>query len=211
MKCISALGRARFFSPTLFHTKGKSNNWEEFPLHRNLLAILVTLVLILTSSAVAAAHPEHQQSEDPGRHGHHHHQQHQHPQVDWSATPADIQAVKAQLDRLRTEQKGLFEQIRQQREQIKSAHQNLKDQNRQAVKGGTKELVKQLHTSRESIHSLREQAHAEWHRFYDHNQAKQWDAAKTDLHKIVTLKQEIITNQKMIVRTQQRIVELMKP
>jgi chromosome segregation ATPase len=174
-------------------------------LRKYMLAALLSLLLsVSAASSAASAHPGHERSDGPGQFS-----PHQHPEIDWASTPADIQALKAQLDRLRTEQRELFDQMRGQREQLKSAHQNLTEQKRQALKHNTEPLVKQMHETHDSIHSLRDQAHSTWHQFYDHSQIKQWDAAKRDLRAIISVKQQMIANQKIILQTQKRMVELM--
>ncbi|TJY41999.1 hypothetical protein E5161_12465 [Cohnella pontilimi] len=175
-------------------------------MRKTILAAAVSLSLVLSApSAFAATHPIQHHSG-----GDHRPEHHQHPDIDWSAAPADIRALKAQLDQLRAEQKGLYEQMRQQRDRIKSAHRGLSEEKRQALSGEAKEQMKQLFEASKALRELKDKTHAAWDEFYKHSQAKEWTAAKKDMESIIALKREAVAKQKNVVLIQQRLAELIK-
>lgn len=174
-------------------------------MYMRMLAAIAGICLVLSSPApAAAAHPGEGHKAD----GQHH--ERFHPQPDWSTYPAEIQAYKAQLDQLREQQRELFEQFKLQRQQIKSAHEKLSDKKRNALKGDMKDVLSELQTTRDAIHSLRDKKLAAWQQFHQHCQSKQWDAAKIDIQTVVETKQQIIAKQRTILETQQRLVDRMK-
>ncbi|MBW5448423.1 hypothetical protein GE107_20470 [Cohnella sp. CFH 77786] len=174
-------------------------------MRKTTIAALLGASLLLAAPSFAAAHPGE---------GHHHpgghHSEHRMPEADWSAYPAEFQGYKNQLDQLKAQQRGLFEQFRQQREAIKSAHKKLPEAKRQALKEGVKDLMLELKSTRSAIHELGEQKAAAWEQFRKHADAKQWEAAKTDIQTVIAKKQEILAKQKTILETQQKIVERMQ-
>lgn len=171
------------------------------------MAALFGLSLILTAPAgsALASHPEE---------GHHHHGgesfDRQQPEADWAAYPAEFQSYKNQLEQLKAQQKELFVQFKQQREAIRSAHQKLPEAKREALKADVKDLILELKTTRNNIHTLSDQKKAAWEQFRKHADAKQWEAAKADIQTVIARKQEILAKQRTILETQQKIVERMK-
>lgn len=185
-------------------------------MRKTTAAAWLGLCLLLASPAWTAAQPvmgipgeDHATDSRHGGRGHGHGHFGRQPDLDWSAYPADIQVYQNQLNELKEQQRGLFEQFKQQREQIKSAHEKLTDKRRSALKTEVKDLILDIQSSRNAIHTLRDQKHAAWEQFRIHAAAKQWDAAKTDMQTVVARKQDIIAKQKAILSTQQRIIERM--
>jgi L-rhamnose mutarotase len=168
------------------------------------LAALLGMSLLLAVPAIVAAHPGEGHHKDGNRH-----ERHQ-PEADWSAYPADFQSYKNQLEQLKEQQRGLFEQFKQQREAIKSAHQKLPEAKRKELKANVQDLIVELKTTRNTIHTLSDQKAAAWEQFEEHTAAKQWDAAKIDIQTVISRKQEIIAKQRTILETQQKIFERMK-
>jgi hypothetical protein len=168
-------------------------------------ALLLGMLLLLSFPSLMAAHP--------GGHDHsggHEGYEGRALEVDWSAYPADIQVYKGQLDQLRAQQRGLFEQFKHQRLEIRSIHKGLTEDKRKALKNEVKDVLEQLRTTRDSIHVLRDQKQAAWVQFHRHGTEKKWDAAKADLQTVVARKQEIIARQRTVLQAQQTILDRMK-
>ncbi|WP_239615918.1 hypothetical protein [Cohnella mopanensis] len=169
---------------------------------KNKLVTMISLiVLTLSMPAFVAAAP----------HEHEHHHSGQPPVLDWSSYPADIQALKSQLDQIRTEQKGLFEQMRSQSAQIKDARKTLSSDQRNTLKKPAKMLIEQMKVTRDAIHELRKQKHEAWDSFHEHASGKQWSSAKEDLQKIIKQKQQILDKQQSIVKLQKQLIVLINP
>lgn len=163
-----------------------------------LLTLLVVALLSISLPAFAAASP-----------GEHHHSDK--PALDWKSYPADIQALKVQLDDIRTQHHGLFEQIKSQHEQIRSARRALTSEQRNTFKGEAKQLIMKMKASRDEIHSLREKKHDAWNSFHEHADARQWSTAKSDLQLIIKQKQQILEKQQNILRLQKKLIVLISP
>ncbi|MFC5700766.1 hypothetical protein ACFPVX_05710 [Cohnella faecalis] len=170
------------------------------------IALLGAATLAFSVPAVAAAGPAHE-------HGHSHDNGHRHEKadqaLDWSSYPADLQALKSQLDKLRDEQKDVYRQIHEQREQIKAANHSLTQEQRKKVFGKAKTLIEKLKASSQTIREKRDQKRAAWEQFHQHTAAKQWDAAKSDLQTIVERKKDILEDQRNIVKLQKQLTELL--
>jgi hypothetical protein len=164
-----------------------------------LLTLLTVALLTMSVPTIAAASP-----------GEHHHSQPM-PTVDWKSLPADIQALKVQLDNIRTEQKTLFEQIKFQHEQIRAARKTLTPDQRKSLKKDVKPLVEKMKTSRDDIHVLRNQKHEVWDSFHQHAEGKQWNSAKSDMETIVKQKKQILEKQQGILQLQKQLLVLIKP
>lgn len=169
------------------------------------MALLTALSLLLSAPAAAAANQP-----DGKQHGEGHRIEHRRIDVDWSAFPSEFQAYRNTLEQLKVQQRGLFEQFKQQRMQMRSAHQKLSETRRQALKTELKDLAAELGSARTAIHSLSEQKRTAWEQFHKHTSAKQWDAAKIDIQTVIAKKREIIAKQQSIIETQKKIVERMK-
>jgi len=177
---------------------------------------ILYVLLALTTLAVSVPTPATAHPGEGGGHGHGHghpgpNRPEMPPQVDWNAMPADIQALKTQLDQIRTEQKNLFLQMRAQHEQIKKARQTLTSAQRQKLKKSSKPLFEQLKSTRDSIRALREQKRGAWQSFGEHAEKKEWAAAKSDLEKILKQKKEIVGKQQGIVKLQQQLIAMIGP
>ena len=181
---------------------GESNNWEEPHVNKRLLVLLVAALLIVSAPAMAAAHPD---GEKPNP------DTESRPSIDWKAYPADIQALKVQLDSIRDQQKSLFAQMKEQHKQIHDARKAMSDAQRKAVNKDAQKIVEKMKATRDAIHTLREQKRTAWDSFHSHSQSKQWPEAKSDLQTIVSKKQQILDNQKEILKFQQQLLALMKP
>jgi multidrug resistance efflux pump len=165
------------------------------------LAALACLSLLLSAPAMAqAGHPGH-----PGEERHH--RLEQHPRIDWSAYPADVQAYKKTLDQLKEQQKALFEQFKQQRMAMRSAREKMTDDQRETFKSQVQNWLIELKSARQSIRSLSEQKHDAWEHFRQHASSKQWEAAKADMQTIIAKKREIIGYQQKVLALQKKIVE----
>lgn len=164
-----------------------------------LLTLLAVVLLTISVPALAAAAP-----------GQHKHSQPM-PTLDWKSYPADIQALKVQLDHIRTEQKTLFDQIKSQHEQIRAARRTLTSNQRNSMKKEAKQLVEKMKTSRDDIHVLRNQKHEVWDSFHQHAELKQWSTAKSDMETIVKLKKQILEKQQGILQLQKKLLMLINP
>jgi len=169
---------------------------------------LLYLLLTFTALSVAVPRPASAHPGSPHSHGH---REDKAPQIDWTALPADIQAVKSKLDQVRSEQKGLFLQMRSQNEQIKNARDSLTDEQRKKLKTPAKQLIQQMRASRDDIRDARERKRATWDSFRANAEKKRWPAAKSDLETILKQKQEIVAKQQSIVRLQKQLLELISP
>jgi hypothetical protein len=141
--------------------------------------------------------------EGAGRHGH---PELQPPEIDWSVYPAEFQTYKNQLDQLKAQQKGMFEQFKLQRKQIRDAHRKLSEAKRAALRTELKDLIDKLKTTRHDIQMLNNQKLAAWDLFSQHAAAKQWDAAKLDLQAVIARKKEILAKQQTLLDTQKQII-----
>lgn len=166
-----------------------------------LLTLLTLAFLTISIPALAAA--------SPGEHEHH--RSDKHPVIDWSSYPADIQALKSELDQIRTEQKSLFHQMRSQSEVIKEARKTLTSDQRNTLKKPAKPLIEQMKTSRDAIHDMREKKHESWNSFHEHATKQQWSPAKKDLQTIIKQKRQILENQHTIVKLQKQLITLINP
>lgn len=167
---------------------------------KRLLVLLVAALLTVSAPVMAAAHPDGDKPNPEAR-----------PSIDWKAYPAEIQALKTQLDGIRDQQKNLFAQMKDQHKQIHDARKALSDAQRKAVSKDAQKIVEKMKATRDSIHTLREQKRTAWDKFHSHSQDKKWTEAKTDLQTVVAKKQEILDNQKNILKLQQQLLVLMKP
>jgi len=165
-----------------------------------LLALAALAMLTISMPALAAAAPNE-----------HHHHSGKPPMIDWSSYPADIQALKTQLDQIRTEQKGLFVQMRSQNDQIKDARKTLTSEQRKTLKKPARQLIEQMKSSRDSIHDLRKQKHEAWDNFHKHASGQQWSSAKSDLQTIIKQKRQILEKQQNIVKLQKQLILLINP
>ncbi|MFC5469776.1 hypothetical protein ACFPPD_13665 [Cohnella suwonensis] len=182
-----------------------------------LLALVAILAFASTASASSvetASHP------DRDRHGHdgdpslapgHRHGEGPAPVVDWSGYPADIQALKAELDRIRGEQKSLFEKMNANRDQIREARKALSTDQRSTLKKPALKLIEKMKANREDIHDLRGKKREAWESFHEHAGYKQWAEAKSDLEGIVKQKKQILAYQKEIVGLQGQLLKLIGP
>lgn len=125
--------------------------------------------------------------------------------------PADIQALKTQLDQIKTEQKSLFQQMKSQNEQIKEAGKSLTKDKRNSLKKPAKQLIEKMKASKEAIREMRDLKRESWNSFHEHAEKKQWAAAKTDMETIVKQKRLIIEKQQNIVRLQKQLITLIGP
>ncbi|WP_256759063.1 hypothetical protein [Cohnella sp. WQ 127256] len=164
-----------------------------------ILTLFALAMLMISMPALIGAAP-----------GEHHHSD-KRPVIDWNSYPADIQALKIQLDNIKTEQKSLFEQMKAQHDQIRDARNALSSDQRNTLKDPAKQLILQMKTTRDEIHALRSQKHEAWDSFYDHSAKKQWSSAKSDLQTVINQKQQIIVKQKSIVKLQNQLITLIKP
>jgi hypothetical protein len=165
---------------------------------RLLMLFMLSLALIAVPTIVSAA--------DPGEHP-----RSDRPTVDWKTYPSDIQALKVKLDDIRSEQKVLFQQIRSQHEQLKSARKALKDNPGKTLNKEATAITQQMKASREEIHKLRSQKHEAWNSFYEQADNKQWGEAKSSLEAIVRQKEEILKHQQGILKLQQQLIKLINP
>lgn len=165
------------------------------------LTLLAVALLTISVPALVTAAPDS---------GEHHHSQPM-PALDWKSYPADIQALKAQLDNIRTDQKKVFEQIKSQHEQINVARKALTSSQRSLFKKDAIQLVMKMKSSRDDIHSLRNQKHIVWDSFHQHAEDKQWDSAKSDMETIVKQKKQILEKQQGILQLQKQLLVLIKP
>lgn len=171
-------------------------------MNQRLLTLLIAAVLIVSVPLSAAAYaPD----------GEKHEANAPRPSLDWKAYPADIQALKVQLDTIRDQQRGLFAQMKDQHDQIREARKTLSESQRQSLKKDARSIVEQMKATRDSIHALRDQKRASWDKFHAHSRDKQWSDAKSDLQAIVNQKQQILENQRNILKLQQQLISLMKP
>jgi hypothetical protein len=164
-----------------------------------LLSLLALALMTISTPAFASASP-----------GELHHPN-KPPVIDWSAYPADIQALKSELDQIRAEQKGLFEQMRSQSDVIKEARKTLTSDQRNTLKKPAKQLIEQMKASRDAIHDLREKKHEAWDNFHEHATKQQWSPAKSDLQGIIKQKRQILEKQKTIVKLQKQLITLINP
>ncbi|RED57546.1 hypothetical protein [Cohnella lupini] len=167
----------------------------------NRIVTILTLVLLTISAPLLLA-------ATPGQE--HHHPEQKAP-IDWSAYPADVQALKAQLDQIRIEQKGLFRQMRSQNDQIKRARESLTPEQRNSLKKPAKQLIQQMISSRDAIRSLRDKKHESWDKFQEHAASKQWDPAKNDLRSIIEQKKQIVEKQQGILKLQKQLLTIINP
>lgn len=138
-----------------------------------------------------------------------HHHSKRMPALDWKAYPADIQVLKQELDRMRSKQKLIFQQMKSQYRQIRNARKALTPEQRTALKNPASKIAEQIKASRMSILALRKQKHAAWDQFRVNAEAKRWDAAKSDLQSIITLKGQIIEKQQDMLQQQQKMIALL--
>ncbi len=171
-------------------------------MNQRLLALLIVVLLTVSAPLSAAAFAPDGEKHDANK---------PRPSLDWKAYPADIQALKVQLDSIRDQQKGLFAQMKEQHDLIREARKTLSESQRQSLKKDARGIVEQMKATRDSIHALRDQKRASWDKFHAHSRDKQWNDAKNDLQAIVTQKQQILDNQKNILKLQQQLIALMKP
>lgn len=170
-------------------------------MRRFLYALLTLTALAVAVPTLASANPG-----EPHRHEHPNK-----PNIDWGAMPADIQALKTQLDQIRTEQKNLFRQMKSQNEQIKEARKTLTAEKRNSLKKPAKQLIDKMRVSKEAIHDMRDRKRESWDSFREHSEKKQWTEAKSDLETIVKQKRQILHNQQNIVRLQKQLLSLINP
>ncbi|MFB9278310.1 hypothetical protein [Cohnella cellulosilytica] len=170
-------------------------------MRRFLYALLTLTALAVAVPTLASAHPG-----EP-----HRHERSDKPSIDWSALPADIQALKTQLDQIRTEQKNLFRQMKSQNEQIREARKTLTTEKRNSLKKPAKQLIDKMRVSKEAIHDMRDRKRESWDSFREHSENKQWVDAKSDLEAIVKQKRQILQNQQNIVRLQKQLLTLISP
>lgn len=170
-------------------------------MNKRLLLLLVVVLMTVSAPLMAAA-------KTPGNDKH---SSEPRPSLDWKAYPAEIQALKVQLDSIRDEQKGLFARMKEQHLQIRDARKSLTDNQRKMLKKDAGPIIEKMKSTRDSIHTLRDQKRASWDSFHAHSKEKQWGEAKTDLQSIVQKKQQILDNQKNILKLQQQLLLLMKP
>ncbi|MCD9022360.1 hypothetical protein [Cohnella silvisoli] len=168
-----------------------------------LLTLLTLAVLMIAAPSLIAAAP----AAAPGEH----HHSDQKPTVDWKSYPADIQALKVQLDKIRSEQKGLFETMKSQQEQIKSARKTLTSDQRHTLKKPAKMIIEKMRASRDDIHALRDQKHDTWQSFQAHAESKQWSSAKSDMQTIIQQKLQIVEKQQGLVKLQKQLLILINP
>ncbi|MFC5528895.1 hypothetical protein [Cohnella yongneupensis] len=169
-------------------------------MNKRLLILLVAALMTVSAPLmVAAATPDGDKHNEPR------------PSLDWKAYPAEIQALKVQLDSIRDQQKGLFAQMKNQHDQIREAQKSLNDNQRKAMKKNAQKIIEQMKATRDSIHTLRDQKRTSWENFHSHSKDKLWSDAKTDLQTIVKQKQQILDNQRNILKLQQQLIVLMKP
>lgn len=169
--------------------------------NRLLMLLIAALLTVSAPLTVAASAP------DGEKHG----ANIPRPSMDWKAYPADIQALKVQLDNIRDQQKGLFAQMKDQHDQIREARKSLTEAERKSLIKDARKIIEEMKATRDSIHTLRDQKRECWDKFHSHTQGKQWDDAKSDLQAIVNQKQRILENQKNILKLQQQLIGLMKP
>ncbi len=164
-----------------------------------LLTFLTLALLTLAVPALIAA--------APGEHSH----SGPKPVVDWKAYPADIQAQKMQLDKIRSEQKALFEQLKSQHDQIRAARKALTLDQRKTLTKPARMLIEQMKSSRDDIRTLRNQKREAWGSFHKHAEGKQWSSAKSDMETIIKQKQQILEKQKGILKLQKQLITLISP
>ncbi|MBO9600716.1 MAG: hypothetical protein J7559_23195 [Cohnella sp.] len=169
--------------------------------YRMLTILIAALLTVSAPLTVAAFAPD----------GEKHEANTPRPSLDWKSYPADIQALKVQLDSIRDQQKGLFAQMKNQHDQIREARRTLSETQRQSLKKDARNIVEQMKATRDSIHALRDQKRANWDKFHAHSRDKQWNDAKNDLQTIVIQKQQILDNQRNMLKLQQQLISLMKP
>lgn len=167
---------------------------------RLLMLLVVVLMTVSAPLMAAAATPDGDNRNSEPR-----------PSLDWKAYPAEIQALKVQLDDIRDQQKGLFAQMKDQHRQIRDARNSLNENQRKTLKKDAQKIIEQMKSTRDSIHTLRDQKRVSWDSFHSHSKEKQWGEAKNDLQSIVQKKQQILDNQKNILKLQQQLLLLMKP
>jgi predicted nucleic acid-binding Zn-ribbon protein len=167
---------------------------------KNRLLTLLTLALLtIAAPSLIAATP-----------GEHHHSQ-QKPTVDWKSYPADIQALKVQLDKIRAEQKGIVETMKSQREQIRSARKAHTSDLSKELKKPASQIIEQIRAARDDIHALRNKQHDAWDSFQEHADKKEWSSAKSDMQMIIKQKQQIVEKQQGIVKLQKQFIGLINP
>lgn len=164
-----------------------------------LLTILTLALLTIAVPSLIAASP-----------GEHHHSEHK-PTMDWKSYPADIQALKVQLDTIRAEQKGIFETMKSQQEQIRSARKAHKSDLSKELKKPEKQIIDQMRATRKDIHTLRDQKHVVWDSFQEHVDKKDWSSAKSDMQTIIKQKKQIVEKQQGIVKLQKQLIGLIDP
>jgi hypothetical protein len=174
--------------------------------NRLLTLFMVALLSLTIPMLMAAAAPE-EHHQTPEKHNHSEHR----PALDWKAYPADIQALKVQLDDIRVQQKTLFEQIKSQHEQIHSARKALTSDKRKTVRTQAKQLLVKMKATKDEIHSMREKKHEAWDSFHEHAGANQWSMAKSDLEGIIKQKQQIYDKQQNILKLQRQLLMLISP
>jgi hypothetical protein len=172
---------------------------------KNRLSALLALILLTISvPALASAAPT--PAPVPAPKGGHFHEQRS--PLDWKSYPADIQALKGQLDQIRSEQKGLFEQMKSQNDTIREVRKTLSPDKQKTLVKPAKLLIQQMKASRNEIRSLRSQKHEAWDNFHQHAEGKQWSSAKSDLQTIIKQKQQILEKQRTIVKLQKQLITL---
>lgn len=179
-------------------------------IYRIVLASALLLPLLAPSALAAPDRPdrfgfgEHRQIE-PGQP----HRPRPVTELNWDSYPADLQAMKRQLDDIRDKQKGLFELMKRQHEQLHDARKQLTPSRRETVKKSAIEIVGRMKATHSSIHALRQQKHETWSSFRKHADAKQWVDAKADMKRILDQKRQIVAKQQEIVTQQQQLLSLM--
>ncbi|BBI36098.1 hypothetical protein [Cohnella abietis] len=168
-------------------------------MNKRLLALLALSLLLISVPALVAAAPSE----------HHHYEQKNTP--DWKSYPADIQALKLQLDKIRTEQKSLFVKMKSQHDLITEARKTLTTDQRTTLKEPAKLIIEQMKTTRDSIHALRKQKHEAWDSFYAHAESKKWSVAKSELQAIIKQKEQIVQKQQNILKLQKQLIALVSP
>lgn len=178
-------------------------------IHRRLLTLLAAslLAIALSAPSFAAAHPG---GEHGGEHGHPEEQQRTEA-ADWSSYPADIQAIKAQLDKIKSDQKGLSATMRSNSDMIREARKALTDDQKKSLKKSAKKIIQQMKASREDIHALRRQKQEAWDKFHALAASKQWEPAKNELQTILKQKQQIYEKQQGVVKLQSQLLKLITP
>ena len=104
-------------------------------MNKRLLALLIAALLTVSAPWTVAASAPDGEKNDANK---------PRPSLDWKAYPADIQALKVQLDSIRDQQKGLFAQMKEQHDQIREARKSLTDNQRKSLKKDTLKIIEQM-------------------------------------------------------------------